>query len=108
MDATPEEREKIRDLAKKGKIKFANPEALDRINTKSPDFTVTEVRAVGFGGGHHGGMEISWATKSAGFGTLTFWTNKDGKITADTEGMSKEFCKEVFNKLVESWSEGDY
>lgn len=39
-------------------------------------------------------------TKLVGFGHLSF-KNKDGKIHCSSEGMSREFVKEVLCKLVD-------
>lgn len=50
-------------------------------------------------------MDIAWSTVSAGFGRLTLYINKEGKLKADTEGMGKEFCKAVFAKLIDSWED---
>lgn len=72
------------------------------------DFTVThaEISGVwgyngdkGFGGK---GFEISWGTKSAGFGTFTITTYDNGKTYINNEGMNFGFCAEVLLKLLEN------
>ena len=55
--------------------------------------------------GNKGGFEVSWSTVSAGFGSLTVFIDRDGKLRADTETMGKEFCKSVLAKLVDSWEQ---
>jgi len=118
-DATPEDRQKIVDLLKAGKLKLSPLAAkyFERAGVikagKDADFSIVETN-VNFWGpwekdgkGNQGGMEISWATESAGFGSLTVFLDKDGKLKAETEGMSKDFCMTVFAKLVESWVEDE-
>ncbi len=63
-----------------------------------PDFTVTSATVTRT---FKQGFEVSWSTVSAGFGMLTIWTDDDGNIKADMEGMSKNFCKEVLAKLID-------
>lgn len=46
------------------------------------------------------GFIIQW-TANIGFGELIFY-KKDGKWYADTECMSKDFCKLLFDKFLES------
>ena len=73
------------------------------ISTK-PDFTVVKATVESFWGKNErndGGMVVSWQTVSAGFGELTVYM-KDGQLRAETECMSKQFCKEVLNKLFDN------
>lgn len=66
-----------------------------------PDFTVIETKLEGAGmdpTGHY--FCISWGTKSAGFGELTFYT-EGGKLWVDSEGMSKKFQLEVLKHFIE-------
>lgn len=46
------------------------------------------------------GFIIQW-TANIGFGELIFF-KQDGKWYAETECMSKDFCKLVFDKFLES------
>lgn len=45
------------------------------------------------------GFVISWSA-NIGFGEVTFY-KEDGKWYADTEYMSKDFCKLLLDKFVE-------
>lgn len=68
---------------------------------RKPDFTVTRAEISGAWENERGtGFEISWGTKSAGFGTITLVTDKDGNTHIDDECMSKEFVANVFIKLL--------
>ncbi len=102
-----EERQKIIDALKAGRVKWspAGQKYFERagVISNNPDFTVVDAIITGFWGPwekNQGGMEISWGTVSAGFGTLVLYI-KDGKLHADTERMGKDFCKEVLAKLVD-------
>ncbi len=104
-EITEEERQRLIKAAQNG-IRFAPgmEEALGRINHAKPDFTVTDAKITTFWGPwerNEGGMEISWATESAGFGQLVLSLTKDGKLKAYTENMGKEFCKQVLAKLMD-------
>jgi hypothetical protein len=103
-EATPEERQKIVDLIKAGKMEFANPDALQRMDRANPDFTVTEAVLEPFGPNEHnkGGFIVRWGTKSAGFGEMSVWVKKDGTLRCDNEGMSRKFLKEVLALLVDN------
>ena len=46
------------------------------------------------------GFIIGWSA-NIGFGELVFY-KEDGKWYADTECMSKDFCKLVFDKFLEN------
>ncbi len=72
-------------------------------NGHKPDFTITRAEISGvwsYNGGT--GFEVSWGTKSAGFGSITLTTDENGKTRIDNEGMSIEFCDTVFLKLLEN------
>lgn len=117
-EATPEERQKIIDALEAGRVRWsdAGQRYFERagVISSTPDFTVVDATVTSFWGpwektdedgtvrGNKGGMEISWSTVSAGFGTLTICLRNDGKLWADTEGMGKKFCKEVLAKLIDS------
>lgn len=113
-DATPEERAKIVKCIKEGRVKLSSQgkryfERAGVIKSgDDADFTVVDVEPKFWGAwekdgrGNKGGMEIAWTTVSAGFGSLTIYIDNDGKLRADTEGMSKKFCKEVLVKLIDS------
>jgi len=45
-------------------------------------------------------IDISWRTKTAGFGHLSFH-NEGNDIICSSEGMSKDFIKTVLNHLVD-------
>jgi hypothetical protein len=65
---------------------------------EKPDFTVTRV---GLPEDYREGLiDISWGTKSAGFGHLSF-RNEGDDIICSSENMSPEFVKEVLLKLVD-------
>ena len=122
-EATQEEKDKIIECIKAGRVKSSEigQRYWDRagsINMKEPDFTLVEVSPKFWGKwekvaedgevrGNQGGVEISWSTVSAGFGSLTLFVDRDGKLKADTEGMSKEFCKQVLLKLIEHMETND-
>jgi hypothetical protein len=69
------------------------------------EFDVDSVEFWGSNELSNGGMRIQW-NSNIGFGQLDIWVNKDGKLTADTEGMStnedKEFIRLILNKLIDS------
>ena len=72
---------------------------------EKPDHTITRVSIDNFGDCASGDglyLCLAWETQSAGFGVLTIYQREDGKIEMDTEAMSAEFVKAVFNKLVDS------
>ena len=110
MEASEEDRQKITELIKAGRIEWSDQgkkyfERAGVIKTVNPDWGIVDV-SVSFWGKsdrNQGGMEISWSTVSAGFGGLTVFVDKDGKLKADTECMSKDFCKSVLIKLIDSW-----
>lgn len=68
-------------------------------NQIEPDFMVTRVWLTE--DYREGLIDIGWSTKSAGFGHLSF-NNNDGKIHCSSETMSRNFVKEVLNKLVDA------
>lgn len=50
--------------------------------------------------GNKGGFRLSWACKDmsplgGGFGTITFYLDKEGKLNCDNEFMSEEFVKQA-------------
>lgn len=114
-EASEADRQKIIELLKAGKVKWSDQAQryFDRggvIGGNNADFTIVEAEVDSFWGpyeSNNGGMDIHWSTVSAGFGRLTIHITKDGKLKAETEGMSKEFCKAVFAKLVDSWDDSD-
>ena len=105
--ASEEDRRKIVEALKAGRVRWNQAyEAAGMPNIRSDgkaDFTVVSSILTDTWASwekNQGGIEISWATVSAGFGTLTITLTNDDKVKADTEGMSKKFCKEVVAKLV--------
>ena len=107
---TPEEaRKKMIEALKKGNVKWSEhgEEYFSRAGEISldPDFTVVKATAKFWGAwrarhlGNLGGVEISWSTVSAGFGSLTIWRNLDGSIGVDAEGMGPGFCRAVIVAL---------
>lgn len=73
----------------------------ESLRTGRFDFTVTAARIAGAGTNDQGPwVEIAWETVSAGFGSLTFFT-QDGKLRMDTEAMSRDFVREVLLKLID-------
>lgn len=115
-EASQEDRDKIVDLIKKGKIKLSASAQryFDRAGgiraDGKADFTIVEAEVDSFWGpyeSNNGGLDIHWSTVSAGFGRLTVHITKDGKLKAETEGMGKEFCKAVLAKLVDNWDDSD-
>jgi hypothetical protein len=115
----PDDRQKIIGALEAGNVKWSlEGEAFFKEGgtislSGSPDFTITGARVVTFWGaweredpdgtirGNKGGIEVSWRTVSAGFGTITVVLNNDGKVEIDSEGMSKDFVKQVFCKLID-------
>jgi len=65
---------------------------------KKPDFTITKVWLTE--DYREGLVDIGWATKSAGFGHLSF-DNHNGKIHCSSETMGRNFVKSVLDKLIE-------
>lgn len=117
-DAPPEVREKIVKALKEGRVKWSDhgQEYWDRVgvikggNDADHSIIKADVKFWGKwekennGGqkfGNLGGMEICWQTVSAGFGSLVLFIDFDGKLKAQTESMSKEFCKSVLMKVIE-------
>ena len=74
----------------------------------APDYTVTRTELTGAWAKQdergsstiEPGFEISWGTKSAGFGTLTFYVHTDGKLRVDNECMGKKFCGKVLEHFL--------
>lgn len=101
MDASPEDRKLIRDLAAAGKIRCADDPAL----RFAPDGPV-RIRSVEFWGKNdynEGGFIVNWSKPGCGFGQLTFYS-RDGKICCDAETMGLDFCKETMLALIDSIS----
>lgn len=46
------------------------------------------------------GMKIQWSSDSMGFGEVTFEVT-DGKVSIDTEAMSKDFVKALLSRMVD-------
>lgn len=47
-----------------------------------------------------GGFIIGWGAVGIGFGTLTFYYGKDGKLHCDNECMSPDFCRAVLEAMM--------
>ena len=45
---------------------------------------------------------ICWGRPGIGFGEVVFYTDDDGNLKCDNEGMSREFIKEVLCDLVDN------
>jgi len=75
------------------------------LNFNDPDqFDLTEVRIEHCWGphdGNDGGVEIRYITKSAGFGAITLFLDKDGNAKCDNEAMGRDFLKKVMCKLID-------
>lgn len=72
-------------------------------STTGIDFTVTHVECTRFWGpwaNNNGGIELSWQTESAGWGTTTF-VRKGNKWECDNECMSRKFVMSVLKKWVD-------
>ncbi len=115
----PEAREKIIKAIEAGRVGFseAGQRYFDRagVIAHNPDFTIVEATVNSFWGpweeggrGNKGGMEISWSTVSAGFGSLTLHFSKEGELKVDSEGMGKDFCKSVLAKLIDSMDDEQF
>jgi hypothetical protein len=95
---------------KDGIVWDASEECMARMGKdKKPDFTVTNVRlkmAWHNTDSNIQGFILGWETVSAGFGELTVYIDKTGKLYCDSEGMGKEFIKNVFSKLTELLPDG--
>jgi len=78
-------------------------EAVESMDLKNPDFTITNVVISFWSPNEHngGGMKINWSTKSAGCGSATFCNRKDGKLHCDNETMDKEFLTTLFDFILE-------
>jgi hypothetical protein len=111
--ADEETKKKIVDLIKAGKAKVEPRfgEALANLMVNKGraegDWELTLVEVDGFWGqgegtciSDGGGVEVSWGTKGAGFGTLTFFL-QDGKLRCDNQMMGRDFIKRVLCKLVD-------
>jgi hypothetical protein len=101
--------EEFKEAAAKGEVEIkATDEEIHEVmetfkSGREIDFTVTRAEISGvwsYNGGQ--GFEISWGTKSAGFGTITFTTDEKGNTRIDNEGMDIEFCGNVLLKLLEN------
>ena len=46
-----------------------------------------------------GGIVLNWSRKGIGFGQLTL-TARAGKLVADVEAMSDEFCLDIFKQAL--------
>jgi hypothetical protein len=71
---------------------------------EKPDFTITEVKfGEAWGPNEHndGGIMLYWSTRSAGFGTFSFYL-KEGEWHCDNECMGLEFVKSVLNFWVDN------
>lgn len=118
-EISPEERQKIVDAFKAGRVEWseAGKEYFEQgrvIAIKNPDYTLTSVEVVSIWGpwekplkngnknGNNGGMSISWSTVSAGFGELIIYLTKENELRIESEGMSKDFCKQVLTKLIDN------
>jgi hypothetical protein len=109
---TPEEvRQKLVAALEAVRVEFAPgaAEAIGRIDWDEPDFTLTDLQPVSAWGpwtrkdgspGNDGGLEVRWATASAGCGRIALYL-KDGKLHCDSEGMDRDFVKEALAQLVE-------
>lgn len=73
---------------------------------EDPDFTITgvEIRGVGFdtepvdkalGRTSCVDVVLAWATKSAGFGELSFRQYNDGRLEVHTEMLGRDFAGKV-------------
>ncbi len=103
-EASQEVRDKIVEALESGRVVVRDEAALERINLRNPDLTVTEARLVSAWGPwdrNEGGILIEWSTVSAGFGELSIVRNKDGTVKIDSESMSRDFVKSVLAKLVD-------
>ena len=110
-DAPPEIREAIKRACLAGNVVPNNEEAftglLKNMATGNFNWTLTDAQVESCwgpwkneNGGNDGGFSVQWATKEAGFGSLTFY-RKDGKLRCDSETTSREFIKEVINHLLD-------
>jgi hypothetical protein len=107
MGSPEEDHQKIIKALEEGRVEWSSvgKRYFERAGgiANEPDFTVVEAIVTDFWGpwgNNQGGMTISWSTISAGFGSISLFL-KDDKLYANTEGMSKAFVKEVFNKLID-------
>jgi hypothetical protein len=48
---------------------------------------------------NNGGFMVSWGIENFGFGTTTFFINKDGTLGCDNECCSREFVDRVLTEL---------
>jgi hypothetical protein len=102
-------RERFMEAIKAGRVVIAPDVArgIREINLADPDFTVTDTTLSCWGAfkrdddgyGNDGGFEITWQTKSAGFGRIVFYL-KDGELRCHNEGMGPTFIASVFAHLV--------
>ncbi len=84
---------------KGGNVIAADPAALKRfVNTvnmgEEPDWTIVSIDIFPH-------VVITWGTKSAGFGNITFY-KKGKKLHCDSETLPKDFVKAVLLKLVDT------
>ena len=100
--------EAMKEALENGKVKFACPnneleEAfMSFASGRKSDFTVTraEISSI-WHSKDSTGFEISWGTKSAGFGNIVISKDSEGNVRIDDECMGPEFCVNVFRKLIE-------
>lgn len=66
------------------------------IEENFPNFEIVDI-GVEFA---NNAMRIKWSTKTAGFGTTTFYLDQ-GQLCCDNEAMSKNFLKTVMSKFID-------
>jgi hypothetical protein len=111
MEASEEDRQKVKKAILAGRIEWSEEakESLASMDRQNPDFTVIDIDLHCWGKFNNkegeqvnqGGFDISWRTKSAGFGHMIVYIDNDGKIKCQDEGMGKTFLKDVLNKLID-------
>ncbi len=109
-----EAREKMIEALEKGNVKLGSQlqEYFDSgrvIDLEHPDRTIVSVEVNAFWGpwskedgrGNKGGMDIHWSTVSSGTGRVELLLDKDGKLAVYSQGIGKEFVKQLLCKMID-------
>jgi len=103
-EASEKNRAKLLDAIYHGRVEFSEMGKrtlkLDHLDPDRFDIKEVQVKFWGPTDSNQGGIEIIYGTKAAGFGSCTI-CQKDGTLTIDNEGMSKEFVLSLFTFLLD-------
>lgn len=103
-EATPEDRQKILDCLRTGRVEFAGD--IDLLNQPDGPVSISTVEAWnpwrseldGKPIGNDGGIEVSWSKPGCGFGVVSF-SLKNGQWSCDDEFMGRDFINQIIAML---------